>query len=76
MENGSMVRITCSSYGAPMFPDEWVRGDVPPLLKGGTVGILLDSKFEADKHDPRRFVKILTPQGIGWINAVYCAEIG
>jgi hypothetical protein len=30
MENGSMVRITCSGYGAPMFPDEWVRGDVPP----------------------------------------------
>jgi len=75
MENGSMVRITCSGYGAPLFPDKWIRGELPPNLKNGTIGIILASKVE-EGEDPRRFLKLFTSEGIGWINVVYCVEIG
>lgn len=80
MNPGDMVRVFDWGDGAPLFTDDWKRGESPVLLRGGTIGTVLDLKIEDDGNgaplfNPRIFWKILTPSGVGWINSVYCEVV-
>lgn len=65
--------ITISS-GYHMYPENWKIGDEPIRFNQITSAIFLEkTEIPPTSNDPRIFIKIITSQGIGWINSDYIA---
>jgi hypothetical protein len=64
---GDLISI---SSGHHMYPENWKMGDEPIRFNQFTSAIFLEKKeIPPISNDPRIFIKIITSQGIGWINS-------
>ena len=80
MKPGDLITVIDFGGGSPLFPDGWKRGESPIMVHGRTHGVVLDTKLEDDGpnsslHNPRTFLQVVTPVGVGWINSVYCEVV-
>lgn len=59
-----------------MYPNGWVRGQAPFNIREPVLAVILAQEPEADVANPRLFLRILCPHGIGLINSAWCEAVG
>ncbi len=70
---GDLISI---SSGHHMYPENWKMGEEPIRFNQFTSAIFLEKKeIPPTTNDPRTFIKIITPQGIGWINSDFITTL-
>jgi len=59
-----------------MYPDGWALGKEPTYIRKTLIALVLGDEVESDTANPRTFLRVLTPHGIGKINSAFCEVPG
>lgn len=62
--------------GSHMYPDGWARGQEPTYIRKTLIALVLGDEVESGPVNPRTFLRVLTPHGIGTINSAFCEVVG